>query len=127
MLSQCASALVFGAIHPPLTAIAPEVGVLLHNLDKIIYRDEYRTEYIASVDPKTVCRNTGAYDKYGNWVFENDIVKIGKYEYVVVWDEERNGYALKCDGHKYQFFNIKERPEIEVIGNIFSGKTKALR
>lgn len=94
---------------------------------KIIYRDEYRTEYIASVDPKTVCRNTGAYDKYGNWVFENDIVKIGKYEYVVVWDEERNGYALKCDGHKYQFFNIKERPEIEVIGNIFSGKTKALR
>ena len=49
---------------------------------KIIYRDEYRTEYRASVDPKTVCRNTGAYDKYGNWVFENDIVKIGKYEYL---------------------------------------------
>ena len=94
---------------------------------RMICRDEYNTEYIASVDPKTVCRNTGMFDRYGNRVFENDIVKIGKYEYVVVWDEDRNGYALKYDGHKYQFFNIKERPELEVIGNIFSGKTKALR
>ena len=27
---------------------------------QMICRDEYNVEYIAAVDPKTVCRNTGA-------------------------------------------------------------------
>lgn len=40
------------------------------------------------VDKNTICRCTGLSDKNESLIFENDIVKIGTYEYLIWWNRE---------------------------------------
>ena len=95
--------------------------------------DEYKmhwyigTEYgdILHVLPKTICQYVGLEDRYGQKIFEGDIVRVvyngNEFEYIVMWDENENDFKATNGkenyGSNFQYLSCCD--EIEVIGNIY--------
>mgnify|MGYP000411899053 FL=1 len=86
--------------------------------------------YAPPIDPETLCQFTGLYDKYGNKIWENDIVKTVSDIYAPVkFELYTTGFALEeCNQgfyvdfpdetylrHELGYWNNK----VEVKGNIF--------
>lgn len=89
---------------------------------RFIYDVSQKSSTPISINPYTVCRNSGIKDKNENFVFEYDLLKVTHslqpsfYGYLV-WDEFYRSWKIRrrtdstayCDVDKFQ---------IEVIGNI---------
>lgn len=70
------------------------------------------------VDPETVGQWTGLNDRFGNKIFEGDIVHYDVEETAeIAWDKETARFVLNGDGVCYDFDNFYGR-DLEVIGNI---------
>jgi uncharacterized phage protein (TIGR01671 family) len=97
-----------------------------------IYGDLYTRGQIAiyangeklAVNPDTVGQYTGLQDKYGNKIFEGDIIESGlTIRHEVYFDEMEARYMVACDGNRRFLsggINQKWIDEFqkEVIGNI---------
>lgn len=89
---------------------------------KLDIRNGYLDFEKYSVNPETVCQFTGLYDKNGNKIWENDIVRCYKYisGYDFVWNEKvqyKNGHFRSKSVANLGF--CSKRQNILVIGNIF--------
>nr|DAG30531.1 MAG TPA: YopX protein [Caudoviricetes sp.] len=86
--------------------------------------------YAPPIDPETLCQFTGLCDKYGNKIWENDIVKtvsdiyapvkFGLYTTGFALEECNQGFYVDfpdgtCLRHELGYWNNK----VEVRGNIF--------
>lgn len=70
------------------------------------------------VETDTVCRCTGRKDKYGELIWENDIIKDNVIYGVVKWDDENVGYIIDDREDGYQVYSGWWH-EVTVIGNAF--------
>lgn len=101
--------------------------------DIIFYRkdSDWFTVYTDRIDIETLCQFTGLYDKYGNKIWENDIVKtvsdiyapvkFGLYTTGFAIEECNQGFYVDFPDetylrHELGYWNNK----VEVRGNIFN-------
>lgn len=87
----------------------------------LIYQFEYdRADQVAyEVNPETICQFTGLKDRYGDKIWENDIVRLADEDvYIVTWEEDDAMFALEDVGVVENFGNVDSR-WCEVIGNKF--------
>ena len=99
---------------------------------------------VTEVDPETVCRFIGKVDKYGNKIFENDLLlvsmpialDIDKYEYRTmlfkcVPDKWNTGFiCLNKVADPYKWHNAEDYSEecaelVEVVGNVYDNSDYA--
>lgn len=77
------------------------------------------------IDPNTICQFTGLYDKNGNKIWENDVVRESSCGYEGIIEYIDAVYCIEWIGEPYirddLMFWIKER-NLEVIENIFDHK-----
>ena len=59
-------------------------GLLGNEEHLIFHADNYTVWEYAEIDPETLCQFTGLYDRYGNKIWENDILKTRSDEYAQV-------------------------------------------
>lgn len=74
------------------------------------------------IDPDTLCQCTGLTDKNGKKIWENDILRIGENEKLMVsWHHFKASWVLSKKGWMYNhFFGESVEPEdVEAVGNIF--------
>lgn len=75
-----------------------------------------------SINPYTVCRNSGITDKNDWFVFEYDLLKLthglkpSRYGYLV-WDEFYKSWKIRCRTDRTAYQDL-DKWTIEVIGNI---------
>ena len=71
-------------------------------------------QFWAVVDKKTVGQYTGWQDHKRQEVYEGDIVQIGNYRGVIVWDTINDGWRVRV----HDTYNLRNN-EMVVIGNIY--------
>lgn len=74
------------------------------------------------IDPETLCQYTGLTDKNGNRIWENDIVRLGEDEYLLIkWSERYAGWCLQQNKWMFEHFfgEAVDEGTCEVVGNIF--------
>ena len=105
----------------------PVCGVF--SKDQIITHIDTKTQEFDSpyeIEQKTLCQYIGRDDKFGNPIFEGDIVRT-QYGRLcsVVWFDSPNdiGWDLKPieDKHPYPDAELWNSQYLEVVGNIFDG------
>ena len=104
---------------------------LLGNEEHLIFHaDSYTVWEYAEIDPETLCQFTGRCDRYGNKIWENDILKTWSDEYAQVKfglystgfasdDYNQGFYAAFSEGSYYRNELGYWCKETYVIGNAF--------
>ena len=107
---------------------------LLGNEEHLIFHaDSYTVWEYAEIDPETLCQFTGRCDRYGNKIWENDILKTWSDEYAQVKfglysteferdDCNQGFYAAFLEDSYYRHELGYWCKESYVIGNIFDNK-----
>lgn len=86
----------------------------------IIDRDFENTAY--PIDESTICQYTGLTDKNGKRIWENDIVRLGEDEDLLIkWSERYAGWCLSQNKWMFEHFfgEAVDEGTCEVVGNIF--------
>lgn len=74
------------------------------------------------IDPETICQYTGLTDKNGKRIWENDIVRLGEDEDLLIkWSERYAGWCLQQNKWMFEHFfgETVDEGTCEVVGNIF--------
>lgn len=78
--------------------------------------------YAIGIKSETVTRWTGLADKYGNPIYEHDIVNVDEYDerFIVDYDEDNAAFTVtNHDGHILSFIEHIYGIDCEVVGNIY--------
>lgn len=92
----------------------------------IMFRNRHGEAY--EVDPSTVCQYTGMTDKNGKKIFEGDIVKTKYGRLCVICFKNLPGFSgldlepIECVQKAPDGYDLWERENLEVIGNIHDGE-----
>lgn len=100
---------------------------LLGNEEHLIFHaDSYTVWEYVKIDPETLCQFTGLYDRYGNKIWENDILMAHldesypddvTYE-TVEWSI--NGWGTRENGSlDREYLGEFDLEHYEVVGNVF--------
>lgn len=90
---------------------------------EIPYIKEPTKDELWEINPYTVCRNTGAKDKNGDYIFEYDLIlykdRYQKERYgFVVWDEFYKSWRIHSSFIYGSSMNICDVSNIKVLGNV---------
>ena len=86
----------------------------------VIDADDENTAYLINKD--TICQCTSLEDKYGNLIWENDIIRGRYHTYKVIWDNEEGAWmagTIELDHVPLYGLGGTNSKEYEVTGNIF--------
>lgn len=73
-----------------------------------------------TVEPHTICRCTGLYDAENTLIFENDYVKLGNKEYLVIYNVADECFELL--NYDLPMILSDYNDIVVVCGNVFSKK-----
>jgi hypothetical protein len=90
---------------------------------EIPYIKEPTKDEFWEINAYTVCRNTGAKDKNGNYIFEYDLIlykdRYQKYRYgFAVWNEFYKSWRIHSSFIYGSSMSICDVSNIEVVGNV---------
>lgn len=68
--------------------------------------------------PETLCQYTGMKDRYGNKIWENDIVLYDDEIVTIKWDDDYRAFEVNGDRCQENLGEFEEY-ELEIIGNTF--------
>lgn len=85
-----------------------------------IKRDDYNV-YMLEVIPETIGQYIGFHDRFGNEIYESDIVYVRSEDEnaIIEWNEQTARFIIHFDGWIADFDNYYDK-ELEIMGDIYN-------
>lgn len=80
---------------------------------------DLNTSNTYAIIPDTVGEFTGLFDRYGNGIFEGDIIEYFGEQFQVIWNKDEATFSIALGNNEYCYFDDLDSNISAVIGNIY--------
>lgn len=80
---------------------------------------DLNTSNTYAIIPDTVGEFTGLFDRYGNGIFEGDIIEYFGEQYQVIWKNDEATFSIALGNNEYCYFDDLDSNLSAVIGNVY--------
>lgn len=80
---------------------------------------DLNTSNTYAIIPDTVGEFTGLFDRYGNGIFEGDIIEYFGEQFQVIWNKDEATFSIALGNNEYCYFDDLDSNLSAVIGNVY--------